>query len=77
MTDKDYNALLNTASQKLGSSPDKLRSTLEKGDMSALSAGLSKGDKAKLREILGNKELMTKLKGASSPQEVMKILSQK
>ena len=51
--------------------------TLEKGDMSALSAGLSKSDKAKLREILGNKELMTKLKGASSPQEVMKILGQK
>ena len=77
MTDKDYDALLNTASAQLGSSPDKLRSTLEKGDMSALSAGLSKSDKAKLREILGNKELMTKLKGASSPQEVMKILSQK
>ncbi len=77
MNDKDYEVLLNTASRKLGSSPDKLRSTLEKGDMSALSAGLSKSDKAKLREILGNKELMAKLKNASSPQEVMKLLSQK
>lgn len=77
MNDKDYEVLLNTASQKLGSSPDKLRSTLEKGDMAALSSGLSKSDKAKLRAILANKELMAKLKSASSPQEVMKLLSQK
>lgn len=74
MNDKEYESLLNTASQKLGSSPEALRSTLEKGDVKALSAGLSKSDKAKLREILANKELMAKLKGASSPQEVMKLL---
>ena len=48
--------------------------TLEKGDMAALSSGLSKNDKAKLRAILANKELMSKLKSASSPQEVMALL---
>lgn len=74
MTDKDYNALLNAASKKLGSTPEKLRSTIESGDMSALSARLSKGDKAKLREVLANKQLMDKLKTASSPQEIMKML---
>lgn len=74
MTDKDYNALLNAASKKLGSTPEKLRSTIESGDMSALSAKLSKSDKAKLREVLANKQLMDKLKAASSPQEVMKLL---
>ncbi len=74
MNDKEYQALLNTASKKLGASPETLRNTLEKGDMAALSSGLSSGDKAKLRQILANKELMAKLKTASSPQEVMKLL---
>ncbi len=77
MNNKDYEQLLDTASKKLGSSPEKLRSTLENGDMGALSASLSKNDKAKLRAILENKELMAKLKNASSPQEVMRLLNQK
>ena len=74
MNDKDYEKLLQTASAKLGTSPDKLRTTLEKGDMAALSAGLSKADKAKLRAVLADKELMAKLKSAGSMQEVMGML---
>ncbi len=74
MNDKDYEKLLQTASAKLGTSPDKLRSTLEKGDMAALSAGLSKADKAKLRAILADKELMAKLKSAGSMHEIMGML---
>lgn len=75
MTDKEYENLLNSASKRLGSSPEKLKQTLEKGDITALSGGLSKTDKEKLRAVLSNKELMEKLKKASSPQEVMKLLS--
>ncbi len=77
MTDKDYDKLINAASKKLGSSPDKLKSTLEKGDISALSSGLSKSDKAMLRSVLSDKELMAKLKSAGSPEEVIKLLSGK
>lgn len=77
MTDNDYEKLLNAASKKLGSSPDKLRQTLEKGDMTALSSGLSRADKAKLKAILSNKELMTKLKSASSPEDVIRLLGGK
>ncbi|MBE6902229.1 MAG: hypothetical protein E7478_07120 [Ruminococcaceae bacterium] len=74
MNDKEYDKLLQAASAKLGSSPEKLRQTLEKGDIAALSAGLSKADKAKLRAVLNDKELMAKLKSASSPQEIMGML---
>ncbi len=74
MNEKDYEKLLDSASSRLGTSPDKLRQTLEKGDIASLSGGLSKSDKAKLRQVLGNKELMDKLKKASTPQEVMKLL---
>ena len=74
MNDKEYDKLLQAASAKLGSSPEKLRQTLEKGDIAALSAGLSKADKAKLRAVLNDKELMAKLRSASSPQEIMGML---
>lgn len=74
MNDNEYEKLLKAASAKLGSSPDKLRQTLEKGDIAALSAGLSKADKAKLRAVLADKELMAKLKAAGSPQEIMGML---
>ena len=75
MNEKDYEKLLSSASSKLGTSPEKLRQTLEKGDVASLTGGLSKADKAKLKVVLGNKELMDKLKKAGSPQEVMKLLS--
>lgn len=77
MTDKDYDKLINAASKKLGSSPDALKSTLEKGDIAALSSGLSKADKAKLRAVLSNKELMARLKAAGSPEDIMRMLSGK
>ena len=74
MTDNNVEKLLNAASQKLGSTPEQLRQTLEKGDIKALSANLSKSDKEKLRAVLSNKELMNKLKGASTPEELMRML---
>ncbi|MDE7192503.1 MAG: hypothetical protein K2O14_00900 [Oscillospiraceae bacterium] len=74
MTENSFEKLLNAASEKLGSTPEKLRQTLEKGDVKSLSANLSKSDKEKLRAVLSNKELMSKLKGASTPEELLKIL---
>lgn len=74
MTDSNYEKLLNAASQKLGTSTDQLRKALDKGDVKALSAGLSKQDKEKLRAVLANRELMEKLKNASSPEEIMQLL---
>ncbi len=75
MNEKNYDKLIEAASRKLGTSPSQLRQTLEKGDMKAFSQGLSKSDKEKLRAILSNKELMQKLKNASTPEDIMKLLS--
>lgn len=74
MKANDLDKLISAASEKLGTSPDKLRKTLENGDMKGLSAGLSKSDKEKLREVLANKELMEKLRRASGPDDIMRIL---
>lgn len=77
MNEKNFEKLISAASQKLGTSPEKLRQTLESGDVKTLSSGLSKSDKAKLREVLSDKELMKKLKNASDPQDIMRVLNGK
>ena len=77
MNEKNIDKIINAASEKLGTSPEKLRRTLEAGDMKALSAGLSKSDKEKLRAVLSNEELVSKLKKASNPQDVMRVLNEK
>ncbi len=77
MTDSNYEKLLKAAGGKLGVSSDQLRQTLEKGDMKMLASGLSKSDREKLRAVLANKELMAKLKNASSPEDIMRLLGGK
>lgn len=77
MNEKNFEKLISAASEKLGTSPDALRKTLENGDMKALTSGLSKSDKAKLRAVLSNEELVKKLKNASDPKEVMRVLNEK
>ncbi len=74
MNNNDYDQLIRSASEKLGSSPDELKRSLEKKDLSALSSILTKSDKQKLRRVLADKELMKQLKSANSPEEVMRLL---
>ena len=76
MNEKNFEKLISAASEKLGTSPDKLRRSLESGDMKSLSANLSKEDKAKLRTVLSNEELVKKLKNASDPSDIMRVLNE-
>lgn len=75
MNNNDYDNLIKLASEKLGSSPEDLKKSLEKKDLSALSSILTRSDKQKLRKVLADKELMKQLKSAGSPEEVMRLLS--
>ena len=74
MNNNEFDNLIKSASEKLGSSPESLRKTIEKKDLSALSSILTKSDKEKLRRVLADKELMKQLKAAGSPEEVLKLL---
>ena len=74
MNNNEFDNLIKSASEKLGSSPESLRKTIEKKDLSALSSILPKSDKEKLRRVLADKELMKQLKSAGSPEEVLKLL---
>lgn len=77
MTNSDYEKLLAAASAKLGASPEKLRQTLAKGDLSGIASSLSRSDKEKLRAVLENKALMEKLKRAGSPDDIVRMLGGK
>ena len=74
MNNNEFDNLIKSASEKLGSSPESLRKTIEKKDLNALSSILTKSDKEKLRRVLADKELMKQLKSAGSPEEVLKLL---
>lgn len=74
MNNNEFDKLIKSASEKLGSSPESLKKTLEKKDISALSSILNRSDKEKLRRVLADKELMAQLKSAGSPEEVLKLL---
>ena len=74
MNNNEFDNLIKSASEKPGSSPESLRKTIEKKDLSALSSILTKSDKEKLRRVLADKELMKQLKSAGSPEEVLKLL---
>ena len=58
MNNNEFDNLIKSASEKLGSSPESLRKTIEKKDLS----------------VLADKELMKQLKSAGSPEEVLKLL---
>ena len=74
MANNDYDKLIKSASEKLGSSPEALKRSIEKEDISSLSSMLTKSDKERLRKVLADKELMKRLKSAGSPEEVLRLL---
>lgn len=74
MANNDFDQLIKSASEKLGSSPEALRRSIEKKDLGSLSSMLTKSDKEKLRKVLADKELMKQLKSAGSPEDVLRLL---
>lgn len=74
MANNDFDQLIKSASAKLGSSPEALKRSIEKKDLSSLSSMLTKTDKEKLRKVLADKELIKQLKSAGSPEEVLRLL---
>ena len=74
MNNNEFDNLIKSASEKLGSSPESLRKTIEKKDLSALSSILTKSDKEKLRRVLADKELMKQLR---QHRAINKVLSSK
>lgn len=67
--------MLNTVSNKLGISPEKLREALKTGDISIALQNMPKKDAEKLKAILGNPEMIKKVMNSKQAQEIKKNLN--
>ncbi|MCL1822647.1 MAG: hypothetical protein FWG44_00410 [Oscillospiraceae bacterium] len=67
--------LLQTASAKLGMSPEKLMSSLEKGDMNDILANMNAADKQKIKSVLENGTAMDALVKSPQAAAFMKQMS--
>ncbi|MCH5325085.1 MAG: hypothetical protein J1E39_07710 [Eubacterium sp.] len=70
----NINSLLEAVSQKLGTTPDKLREALNSGDLSKAIGNMSEKDAQKLNSVLKNPELVKKVMNSKQAQEIRKSL---
>lgn len=75
MNQKALDLLLQMASKKVGTTPENLKSNLEKGDLSQVMGSMSTEDSQKLKNVLENKELTQKIISSPEAQELIKKLS--
>lgn len=78
MPNKDNNEnlqnLINTASQRLGTSPDKLKKASQQGNVQDLLSGLSNDQAKKVQQVLNDKEASQKLLNSPQAQALLKKL---
>ncbi len=77
MNELGKNALLKMAGKKLGLNPNQLKSDLEKGDLTAVTKGMSKEESDKLKKVLSDPTMTKKIFESKEAQELMKKLSGK
>lgn len=66
--------LVQQISQKMGTDPDKLRTSAQKGDVSQVLSGLSQEDAQKVQKILSDKDAQEKLLATPQAQMLLKKL---
>lgn len=66
--------LLRQLSQKMGTEPDKLRSSAQKGDVSQVVSGLRPEDAQKVQKVLSDKDAQEKLLATPQAQMLLKKL---
>lgn len=69
--------LINTAAQRLGTTPEQLKSAGDKGDIGKLLSNLTPEQASSLNKILGDKEAANKLLSTPQAQALLKKLSGK
>lgn len=70
--EKELQQLLNTAAQRLGTSPQALRQGAQNGDLSKLLGNVNPNDAKKLEQVLNDPKAAEKLLSTPQAQELMK-----
>lgn len=73
-SDENLQNLINTASQRLGTSPESLKKASEQGNVQDLLSGLSGDQAKKVQQILNDKEASQKLLNTPQAQALLKKL---
>lgn len=69
---KELQNLLNTAAQRLGTSPQALQQGAQNGDLSKLLGNLNANDAKKFQQVLNDPKAAEKLLNTPQAQELMK-----
>lgn len=69
--------MLEMASRKLGTSPEKLKAAIEKGSFDGVLGNLSKEDAQKLMQVMNNPELREKLMKSPEAMALLKKMAGK
>ncbi len=72
--EKQIQNILNSLSQKLGESPDKLKANMQNGDMSKMFNNMDKTQAEKVQSILNDKQKTEKLLSTPQAQALLKKL---
>ena len=72
--EKQIQNILNSLSQKLGESPDKLKANMQNGDMSKMFNNMDKKQAEKVQSILNDKQKTEKLLSTPQAQALLKKL---
>lgn len=72
MNSANYSKMLEMASKKLGTSPEALKSSLEKGNIEQFTSSLSDSDKQKLKVLIQNPKLAEQFLNSKQAQDMMK-----
>lgn len=77
MNDENFSKMLEMASKKLGTSPDALKNSLEKGNVEQLTKSLSEQDKQKLQTLIQNPKLAEQFFNSKQAQDMIKKFGKK
>lgn len=72
--EKQIQNILNSLSQKLGESPDKLKANMQNGDMSKMFNNMDKKQAERVQSILNDREKTEKLLSTPQAQALLKKL---
>ena len=74
INNSEINSLLNGLSERLNTTPEQLRSNLEKGNLDSVVSKMSSGQAKRLQKILDNPEQSEKILNSPQAQAIIKKL---
>lgn len=75
LNQKGMDALLGMASKKFGTTPENLKSDIQKGNLDNVMKGMNTAESQKLKQALSDKDMMNKVMNSPEAQALIKKLS--